>query len=71
MKNALSGIVYQRLIGGKGVLTYADKNFANHKDEAWYKKIASLVKSGLFCGDLASSEKNISQATSQTDYFDA
>lgn len=70
IKYALSGIVYQRLIGGKGVLTYADKNFLDHTDQTWHNKIEKLVKSGLINGDVASSEKNTSQTASQTDDFD-
>ena len=71
MTSALSGIVYQRLIGGKGVLTYADKNFHTHTDQTWRNKIEWLVKSGFISDDMASSEKNISQTTSQIDDFDA
>lgn len=71
LTNALSGIVYQRLIGGKGVLTYADKNFLNHTAQTWHNKIEGLVKSGGISSDVASSEKNTRQTTSQTDDFDA
>ena len=71
LTNALSAIVYQRLIGGKGILTYADKNFHNHTTQTWHNKIQGLVKSGDISSDMASSEKNTHQTTSQTDDFDA
>lgn len=56
LENALSGVVYQRLLGGKGVLTYAYKNFANHTTETWLHKIKTLVTSGFISDDMASSE---------------
>lgn len=67
LENALSGIVYQRLIGGKGVLTYADKNFADHTTETWHYKIKTLETSGIISDEMVTSEKITSQATSQAD----
>lgn len=60
LENALSGIIYQRLIAGKGVLTYADKNFSHHSHDGWNRQIESLVTSGFISASRAKIEKIIS-----------
>ncbi len=60
LENALSGIIYQRLIAGKGVLTYADKNFSNHSHDGWNRQIEALVRSGSIRASQATVEKIIS-----------
>jgi competence protein ComGA len=67
IKNSLSGLVYQRLIGGKGVLDIADKNFARHTNDNWNGKIEKLVQNGYLTPSQAAIEKIAHQKTGQAD----
>ena len=57
IKNSLSGVVYQRLIAGKGVLDSADKAFETHVNDKWHDKIEKLVTAGHLTPDQAATEK--------------
>lgn len=64
IKNSLSGLVYQRLIAGKGVLDIAGENVARHTNDNWNRKIEKLAKSGHITSTQAASEKITNQKTS-------
>lgn len=57
IKNSLSGVVYQRLIAGKGVLDSADKAFEKHTNDKWHTKIEKLVTDGHLTPSQAETEK--------------
>lgn len=57
IKNSLSGVVYQRMIAGKGVLDSADKAFETHVNDKWHDKIEKLVTAGHLTPDQAATEK--------------
>lgn len=57
IKNSLSGVVYQRLIAGKGVLDCADKAFERHDNDKWHDKIEKLVTAGHLTPSQAETEK--------------
>lgn len=60
LQNALQGIVYQRLIGGGGVLDFASENFKTHSSEKWNRQIDCLLESGYINSWQAATEKIIS-----------
>ncbi|GAX48086.1 competence type IV pilus ATPase ComGA [Pseudolactococcus reticulitermitis] len=57
IKNSLSGVVYQRLIAGKGVLDSANGKFKTHSNDKWHDKIKKLVTAGHLTPDQAAPEK--------------
>ena len=57
INNSLSGVVYQRLIAGKGVLDSAEKAFERHANDKWHAKIEKLVTEGHLTPDQATAEK--------------
>lgn len=57
LHHALSGVVYQRLIAGKGVLDSAAKEFETHANDQWQEKMAHLVAAGHLTADQAATEK--------------
>lgn len=57
LENSLRAIVYQRLIGGGGVIDFAKENFESHRPECWNTKIESLVKDGHITAEQAKIEK--------------
>ena len=57
LENSLRAIVYQRLIGGGGVIDFVKENFESHRPECWNAKIESLVKDGHITAEQAKIEK--------------
>ncbi|MGT2926581.1 competence type IV pilus ATPase ComGA [Streptococcus cuniculipharyngis] len=57
LANSLRGIVYQRLIGGGGVLDIATEEFENHQSRDWNRKIQKLYEAGYISREQASIEK--------------
>lgn len=57
IKNALSSVVYQRLIAGKGVLDIAKNEFESWSSENWNKKIDQLLTNGYLTSTEAKREK--------------
>jgi competence protein ComGA len=47
LDNALSGIVYQRLIAGKGVIDFETHDFKHHQATQWNAILADLAQQGL------------------------
>jgi competence protein ComGA len=45
--NALSGIVYQRLIVGRGLIDFETRDFKAHKATEWNTTLAELVEQGI------------------------
>lgn len=66
IKQSLSGVVYQRLIAGKGVLDSANKSYATHDNKAWHQKLDTLVASGHITAHQAATEKITDETGSQT-----
>lgn len=46
LENSLRGIVYQRLIGGGGLVDFAESDFENHSSKEWNKQISQLFDEG-------------------------
>lgn len=59
LEHALQGIVYQRLIGGGGVIDFANKNYQNHSAVRWNEQIESLFAAGHISLRQAETEKII------------
>ncbi|WP_170243123.1 competence type IV pilus ATPase ComGA [Streptococcus suis] len=59
LNNALQGIVYQRLIGGGGVVDFAREDFQNHSADQWNAQIDSLLAAGHISPRQAEAEKII------------
>lgn len=59
LANSLSGVVYQRLIGGGGVLDFAREDFQGHSAKDWNDKIDQLFKAGHITQQQAEIEKII------------
>ena len=57
LKNCLSGIAYQRLIGKGGVIDYATDHFQNHQPDQWNAQIAQLVADGYLSPEEGEIEK--------------
>lgn len=57
LDGSLRAIVYQRLIGGGGVIDFAKDNFEHHRSEYWNKQIEELVKDGHISVNQAKIEK--------------
>ncbi|GFH41120.1 hypothetical protein Hs20B_15180 [Lactococcus insecticola] len=57
IENSLSGVVYQRLIAGKGVLDVSKNSFSTHDNGAWHQKLERLAQAGHISLDTAQAEK--------------
>ncbi|GAB2028046.1 competence type IV pilus ATPase ComGA [Lactovum odontotermitis] len=57
MDNALNGVIYQRLLAGKGVIDFAGTAYAAHSSENWNNKIETLAEKGILTKEEASAEK--------------
>lgn len=57
LDNSLRGIAYQRLIGGGGVIDYAENNFQNHQPDNWNHQVDSLVAMGHLTEEQGKTEK--------------
>lgn len=57
LDNSLRGIVYQRLIGGGGVIDFADKDFESHSTASWNANIQLLFEQGHLSWRQAQVEK--------------
>lgn len=57
LDHSLSGIVYQRLIGGGGVIDFADKDFETHATVGWNAAIQKLFEQGHLSWRQAQIEK--------------
>ncbi|SDB23628.1 competence protein ComGA [Streptococcus henryi] len=55
--NSLRLIAYQRLIGGGGVIDFADSDFQNHQPDKWNEQIESLARDGHITAAQAKIEK--------------
>ncbi len=56
LAECLQLVCYQRLIGGKGLVDVAQKDFENHTARSWNDKLAGLLKSGHISQDQAREE---------------
>lgn len=56
LEECLQLVCYQRLIGGKGLVDVAQKDFENHTATSWNTKVADLFKSGHISQDQAQEE---------------
>lgn len=59
LENALRLIVYQRLMGGKGLIDFTNKNYISHSHEKWNQAIDQLVAKGHFPEEKGEKEKII------------
>ncbi len=57
LDNCLAGIAYQRLIGGGGLIDFAQDHFQNHKADNWNEKIDQLFAAGHLTKEEAQAEK--------------
>ncbi|MGT2911415.1 competence type IV pilus ATPase ComGA [Streptococcus cameli] len=57
LKNGLKGIAYQRLINGKGIVDYAERDFTNHRPTQWNQRIDQLLAAGHLTPRQAETEK--------------
>ena len=55
--NSLNGVVYQRLMAGKGLLEVAREKFEDYDNANWNAKIARLADDGYLTADAATVEK--------------
>ncbi|MDR0298648.1 MAG: Flp pilus assembly complex ATPase component TadA [Streptococcaceae bacterium] len=55
--NSLNGVIYQRLLKGKGVIDYEEKSFEKHSAKIWNWKIDDLLAQGVVDIDEAAREK--------------
>lgn len=57
LKNALKGITYQRLIKGKGLVDYAQRNFQLHNPIEWNQQVDALFEAGHLTKEQVETEK--------------
>ncbi|WP_237218576.1 hypothetical protein, partial [Rothia nasimurium] len=57
LNNALQGIAYQRLIGGGGVVDFANGDYQNYSADQWNEQIDRLFASGHISLRQAETEK--------------
>ncbi len=57
LQNALRGIVYQRLIGGGGIIDFAKGDYQNHSAKKWNKQIYDLFTAGYITEGEAQAEE--------------
>lgn len=65
LSNSLRGIAYQRLVGGGGVIDYAEDNFENHGPEKWNEQMDLLVTEGHISREQGESEKIMPEKTAK------
>ena len=53
----LQGVCYQRLIGGGGIIDFANQNYSEHQAEKWNEQIDQLLKDGHITALQAETEK--------------
>ena len=53
----LQGVCYQRLIGGGGIIDFANQNYQNHQPTGWNEQIDKLLKDGHITSLQAETEK--------------
>ena len=53
----LQGVCYQRLIGGGGILDFANKDYQEHQPTSWNEQIDQLLKDGHITSLQAETEK--------------
>ena len=53
----LQGVCYQRLIGGGGIVDFANKDYQAHQPTSWNKQIDQLLKDGHITSLQAETEK--------------
>ncbi|MCY7160391.1 type II/IV secretion system protein, partial [Streptococcus mitis] len=53
----LQGVCYQRLIGGGGIVDFANKDYQEHQSTSWNKQIDQLLKDGHITSLQAEAEK--------------
>ena len=53
----LQGVCYQRLIGGGGIVDFANKDFQEHQPTSWNEQIDQLLKDGHITSLQAETEK--------------
>ena len=53
----LQGVCYQRLIGGGGIIDFANQNYSEHQAEKWNEHIDQLLKDGHITALQAETEK--------------
>ena len=53
----LQGVCYQRLIGGGGIVDFANKDYQEHQPTSWNKQIDQLLKDGHITSLQAETEK--------------
>ena len=59
LKNALQGIVYQRLIKGRGIVDYANRDYQEYSNRKWNEQIDQLLADGHIDARQAQTEKII------------
>ncbi|MDR0297133.1 MAG: Flp pilus assembly complex ATPase component TadA [Streptococcaceae bacterium] len=59
LENSLSGVIYQRLISGRGLIDAADGNYKEYTHGNWNKKLDTLVAKGFISHALSAQEKII------------
>ncbi|KHD44818.1 competence type IV pilus ATPase ComGA [Streptococcus hongkongensis] len=59
LENTLKLIVYQRIMGKKGLIDFAHKNFIQHTHEDWNQEINQLVTKGCLSREEGEKEKII------------
>lgn len=59
LATVLQGVCYQRLIGGGGIIDFANQNYQHHSPEGWNQQIAQLLKAGHISPQRAQKEKII------------
>ena len=53
----LQGVCYQRLIGGGGIIDFANQKYSEHQAEKWNEHIDQLLKDGHITALQAETEK--------------
>lgn len=67
LNQALQGIFYQRLLSGKGLVDFTEKNFEKHSPEKWNGWLGKLAADGYLTARQAQTEKITIDQTSQAD----
>ncbi|MFC3928311.1 competence type IV pilus ATPase ComGA [Streptococcus caprae] len=57
LDNCLAGIAYQRLIGGGGVVDFAQEHYRNHSASQWNNQMDQLAQEGHITAEQARQEK--------------
>ncbi|MBY5034265.1 Flp pilus assembly complex ATPase component TadA [Streptococcus gallolyticus] len=63
LKNCLQGIAYQRLIEGRGMVDYANRDYQEHQPKEWNAQIDQLLAAGHISFRQAETEKIVSHAS--------